>query len=390
MKMNKFFMLGLAGLAFAACNNEENVVDNSQIKGAVTINIKAPALTRTSDATQGVDGSTVLVEPQENQNVVISLTDNNDTYTISLTKDQWDNGEKVTFWGIENPQSVTVSMNGGVATYNDVDITGLQQMPVAIPVYGSASSADFTTDGTSKVPSSYTTVDEDHQGGPKGYDKDATYQMWQVTVQLEIPVARLEVSGITHAHVLPADADDCKYATLKIAGVYLDNAKKTDAGNRIDVYPAEGAGTGSEIAFLSEMITPAENFLDGSIWPAAIESKAQAYAFNFYGATDQEITAATTEEAKKALNPKFKIYFTNATGNGEAVSTPRYAMITNYKDTDNNPLVLQNGYIYRILSAELSDENIIGDESGNTLIGVEVTVEEATWTVKTIEADWAE
>lgn len=390
MKMNKFFMLGLAGLAFAACNNEENVVDNSQIKGAVTINIKAPALTRTSDATQGDDGSTVLVEPQEGQNVVISLTDNNDTYTISLDKDQWNAGNQVTFWGIENPQSVTVSMNGGVATYDAVDINTLQQMPVAIPVYGSASSADFTTDGTSEVPNSYDDVDAEHQKGSEGYDKDATYQMWQVTVQLEIPVARLEVSGIAHAHVLPADADDCKYATLKIAGVYLDNAKKTGAGTRMDVYPAEGAGTGTEIAFLSEMITPAEDFLHGGTWPAAIDDKAQAYAFNFYGATEQEKEAATSDDAKKALNPKFKIYFTDATGNGELVSTPRYAMITNYRDTDNNPLVLENGYIYRIIRAELSDENIIGDESGNTLIGVEVTVERASWTVKTIEADWAE
>lgn len=28
MRMNKFFMLGLAGLAFAACNNEE-VIDTA-------------------------------------------------------------------------------------------------------------------------------------------------------------------------------------------------------------------------------------------------------------------------------------------------------------------------------------------------------------------------
>ena len=28
MKLNKFFMLGLAGLAFAACSNEENSGNN--------------------------------------------------------------------------------------------------------------------------------------------------------------------------------------------------------------------------------------------------------------------------------------------------------------------------------------------------------------------------
>ncbi|WP_300814601.1 hypothetical protein [uncultured Bacteroides sp.] len=385
MKWNKYLMLGLAGLAFAACSNEEDAVNNSQISGAVSIKIQAPTLTRTSNATSD-DVSSVEVVPQEGSKVIIKLDADKGSNTIELTPEQWNAGQDVTFWGVENPKSVTVSMNGGAATYDEVDITTLQQMPVAIPVYGSASAADFTTDGTSDVPNSYEDVDSDHQKGPNGYDKDATYQMWQVEVTLEIPVARLEVSGITHQHTLTADAASCKYSQLNIAGVYLDNVKKTGEGTRTDVYFEAGNGSGTEIAFLKDPISPAENFLNGGSWPAA----GQAYAFNFYAPTEQEITAATTDDAKKALNPKFKIYFTDALGSGDAVSTPRYAMITNYKDSDNNPLVLQKGHIYRIVRAELTDENIIGDEEGNTLIGVEVTVTEATWTVKTIEADWAE
>lgn len=55
-----------------------------------------------------------------------------------------------------------------------------------------------------------------------------------------------------------------------------------------------------------------------------------------------------------------------------------------------NSIILQNGHIYRIVDATLDDKNIIGDEGGNTLVGVEVTVKEAEWTVETIEADWAE
>ena len=68
-------------------------------------------------------------------------------------------------------------------------------------------------------------------------------------------------------------------------------------------------------------------------------------------------------------------------------------MITKYKETAENGggeiTKFEPGHIYRITSAQLTDENIIGDEGGNTLYGVEVTVEEATWNVKTIEADWA-
>lgn len=388
MKLSKCLFLAFAGLGLFACSNEEDAVNNSQISGAVAIKIQAPTLTRAVAAT-GDGVSSVKVVPQEGSKVIITLTADQGTNSIELTPEQWAQGQEVTFWGVKNPQSVTVSMNGGVDTYDGVSITTLQQMPEAIPVYGSADAADFTTDGSSDVPNSYTDVDQSHQTGPEGYDKTATYQMWQAEVQLEIPVARLEVSGITHIHTLPTDQASCKYKELKIAGVYLDNVKKTGAGNRTDVYFEEGKGSGLELAFLTEAISPAEDFLHGGSWPAVIEGKTQAYAFNFYAPTETEITGATTDDAKKALNPKFKIYFTDAKGSSIEVSTPRYAMITNYKDSENNPLVLQRGHIYRITSAELTDENIIGDEEGNTLIGVEVTVEEATWTVKTIEADWA-
>ena len=65
-------------------------------------------------------------------------------------------------------------------------------------------------------------------------------------------------------------------------------------------------------------------------------------------------------------------------------------MITSYKTTSGSLLeAFVPGTIYRITNAELVDGNIIGDESGNTLYGVEVTVKEAEWSVVDITADWA-
>lgn len=41
MKLNKFFMLGLAGLAFAACSNEDEVGnDLSQNSKTITVRLK--------------------------------------------------------------------------------------------------------------------------------------------------------------------------------------------------------------------------------------------------------------------------------------------------------------------------------------------------------------
>lgn len=393
MKMNKFFMLGLAGLAFAACSNEEEISNNGITDlSAVTIKISAPEMTRSVSPATPENPSTVKVTPAQGTTVNIILESSGGTQTINLTPDQWTDGQTVTFWNVNGPSKVSVSMNGGIASYDDIYIaTGtpnLQVLPESIPVYGETQT--FTPSTTSVTPGDYTTTGDDHQTGAAadGSDDDKTYQLYTATVNLEIPVARLEVSGIKHAHT-SADAD-CQYETLTIDGVYLDNIKPKDGEQRKDYqFVKDGSGTGDE-AILKDEING--SFLDGSTWPQAIENVAQAYAFNFYGPSEAEINAAGDDEAKQALNPKFKIYFKNATAatGQDPVLAPRYAMITNYKNTEDQSIILENGHIYRIVEATLTDDNIIGDEGGNTLAAVEVTVVEASWTVETIKADWAD
>lgn len=392
MKLNKFFMLGLAGLAFAACSNEEEVTNNG-ITGlsAVSIKIAAPEITRSVPATAD-NLTTVEVVPQKETTVTITLLSAGEPQTITLTPAQWEAGQVVTFWNVNGPSKVSVSMNGGISSYEDIKIaTGtpnLQVLPAAIPVYGETET--FAPSSTPVTPGSYNTTADDHQTGAAadGSDNNKTYQLYTAQVDLKIPVARLEVSGIHHAHILPNA--DCRYQTLTIDGVYLDNIKATDGGVRADYQFSEsGSGTGS-LAILKEAING--SFLDGREWPAPVDGVKQAYAFNFYGPTAEEISAAGSDQDKKqALNPKFKIYFAQAVAadGKDPVLAPRYAMITNYKDKEGNSIILENGHIYRIIDAELTDNNIVGDEGGNTLAAVEVTVEEAVWAVETIEADWA-
>lgn len=387
MKLNKFFMLGMAGLAFAACSNEEEIANGNPTfegTGAVSIKIASPVLTK--DVADATEGTSVEVVPAENTNVVITLTDGSTPTSISLTKAQWEAGQVVTFWNVTEPKEVTVSMNGGLASYSTVNIaTGtpnMQVSPDVIPVYGSTTT--FTPTDRNESP----TIGDDHEKGANEGDQNKKYQIYTATVQLEIPVARLEVSGIKHVDL----GEGCIFKSLTIDGVYMDNIMPTEGATRADYqFLATGTGTGAE-AILKEVISAPNNFLaESAEWPVQTEDEAtQAYAFNFYGPTAEEIAAATEEAQKQALNPKFKIYFASAEGSSDPVTEPRYAMITNYKDADGNSIVLQNGHIYRIVEAELADKNIIGDEGGNTLYGVEVTVTEATWTVETIDADWAE
>lgn len=384
MKMNKFFMLGLAGLAFAACNNEEELSNQlPEGTGAVTINIVSPAMTRSVET--GTTDNSVTVTGT----VTISLAATTGGGSITLTEEELAAQNSVTFWNVESPTKVTVTMNDGKNSYEgDAPTIFKGKAPASIPAYGETSS--FTL--TSETASPGDKGGSDYETGANGSDNSKVYQLYTASVQLAIPVARLEVSGIQHITGSHLEGD-CAYNTLTIAGVYLDNVYATGAG----VTYADGAfscasgtptdysydgehGTGIEAIWKDAAVTT--NFLTAdAVWP---ETAGQAYSYYFFGADG-------------AGNlPKFKIYFDTSLAKDEdhPLPAPRYAMITKYKETAENGggeiTKFEPGHIYRITSAQLSDENIIGDEGGNTLYGVEVTVEEATWTVKTIDAEWAD
>lgn len=385
MKMNKFFMLGLAGLAFAACNNEEDLSNQlPEGTGAVTIKIVSPALTRSIET--GTTASTVPVTGS----VTIALTAKTGTNSITLTAEQLKTQSDVTFWNVEEPKGVTVSMNDGKQSYaSDVPTIFKDKAPASIPAYGEVGADGFTL--TSDVVSPGEQGGEDYEIGAKDGDENKDYQLYKATVQLAIPVARLEVSGIQHITTSGNHtAEDCAYETLTIAGVYLDNVYATGDGvtyangafpcasGTLQNYSYDGVHGSGIKAILSDKATPTDFLTQDQVWPAA----GQAYSYYFFGADGEDNL------------PKFKIYFdTSVAKNSESpLPAPRYAMITKYwNEGKTEPITkFEPGHIYRITSAQLSDENIIGDESGNTLYGVEVTVVEAEWTVETIEADWAE
>lgn len=377
MKLSRSLFLAFAGLGLFACSNEESVENQlPQGTGAVTIHITSPTLGRsvetgTNDAAVNVAGP-----------VTITLTAVDGSNSITLTEEQLAAQSSVTFWNVTGPQKVTVSMNGGKDNYGtDAPTLFAGIAPNAIPAYGETTS--FTLSTATGSP----TGDEVYEEGAESGDKNKVYQLYKATVKLAIPVARLEVSGIQHVNAGHSSAD-CKYKTLTIAGVYLDNVMPIGTGVAysngafsyataapVD-YSFDGVhGTGDE-AILKDEVT-ATNFLAANAtWP---EEAGKAYAYYFYGA-DNNL-------------PIFKIYFdtSEAVDPDSPLPAPRYAMITSYKELDGTPISQFNpGTIYRITNAVLTDKNIIGDEGGNTMYGVEVTVEEAAWTVKTISADWAE
>lgn len=385
MKFSKSLLWAFAGLGLFACSNEE-VVDNTQLPdgvGAVTINIVSPSMSRAI-----VDGTTATSVPVTG-NVTISLEATTGSGSIKLSTEELAEQSSVTFWNVKEPKKITVSMNGGKASYADDAPTIFTSEPAGVPAYGEVGETDITLSSTTASPGDKGGAD--YETGANSGDENKTYQLYTASVKLAIPVARLEVSGIQHITDTHATGD-CAYKTLKIAGVYLDNVYATGAGVTYasGAFPcATGAptdysydgthGTGTA-AILKDAATVTDFLTANQTWP---ETDGKAYAYYFYGA----------DGADKL--PKFKIYFSESESQDATspLPAPRYAMITSYKQTSENGggqiTKFEPGHIYRITSAKLTDENIIGDEGGNTLYGVEVTVEEAEWTVETIDADWA-
>lgn len=348
MKLNKFFMLAMAGLAMTACSNDDEMGNNLSGNGVVEVKIVAPQ----SRALETPDAST------DNK-----VTVEGDIY-VKLTADQGGDTKKVTadggvytvkFYNVQKPSKIEAWINDGdTKGMGETNISDMQIVAKSIPAYGSNDDCNLT--GTTE------TTD------------GKTYEMYATSVDLKIPVARLEISGIKHVHLAEPDKG-CKYSVLTIDGIYLDKVSTTLGGEAVD-YSWPAVEGGAPLPILRDEITePGNNFMDlAKVWPSAESGK--VYAYNFYPSESQQ--------------PLVKIYFEKAEASDaqNPVSEPRYAVIKSYNGDSNFKFVA--GKIYRITDVKLDDKNIIGDEEGNTLYGVDVTVKEAQWSIETITGQWEE
>jgi hypothetical protein len=380
MKLTKsLFMLCAAGLSLCACNSDDKL---QMPEGAGMVEVKVVDPQTRAIASEGSDGSTIDIDGDITITLYATFVDANGnevttTKTATISRSELDGEGKgvAKFWNVKTPTLVTASVNTGKQDYTTTSITTLEEvLPANIPAYG-----EIVPSLTTNTASPDLVGDDDNVNANSG-DNTKKYQVYTAAIQMEIPVARLEVSGIKLAA-------STKYTSLTLTGVYLDNVREngskwdngfgTYAAAPKDYAFATDKGTG-EIAILSDEVA---TVLTGATLPAS----PQVYAYNFYAAP----TDYTGNDM--SYNPSFKLYF--ATGaSSETVSFPRFAFIRNYyaDDAKTQPIVLKNGHVYKITSATLTDQNIIGDESGNTLYGVDVTVTEAVWSVVPTYADWAD
>lgn len=355
MKWNKYLMLGLAGLAFAACSNEEELTGtNLSSNGVVEVRIVNPTTRMYSGASTD---SEIIVEPAPSKEgepgkYTIKLSAAAGDATKEVTKAELESTSGVVkFWNVKNPSKIEVWINeGDTKALGTVSIETIQDYePKYYPAYGS--SENFALTGTTET------------------NDGKTYEMYKTEVELKLPVARLEVSGIKHV-----DTDPCTYSELTIDGIYLDKISLKEGSDFEDYcMPAITSDDGTTLVDAPILQYPINgNFLaDGAVWP----NDGSCYGFYFYPNSNQM--------------PILKIYFANAThvnDPDQVYSEPRYAVVKSYNGSENYQF--EKGKIYRITDVELEDSNIIGDEEGNNYYGVNVTVVEAKWSTVDLTAGW--
>ena len=379
MKLRKGLFMLCAGLSLCACSSDDetSVLDK---EGAVEVTIVPPVAARS--LTEGSTGNDNKIKVTGDMYVTLTYGEGgNTTVTKKIASDS--QSKSVKFWGISKPKSVSVTMNGGIESYSETSITAkstktqsyvdeagtshsdtnisfdMQATPSNIPVYGIT--GDFTL-----------TSDIETNNG-------TNYQMYTASVELVIPVARLEIS------VLRQNASTL-FSAMNLKGIYLDNIKSTGDGNySIDYKHPTDESTSAQnqtTALLYDTNDPVIAFTNqNTIAP----NNTQYYAYNFYG-WDGNI-----ETKDSAENPEVKLYFTGVTAvQGQpAVPANQYAIINQYKNTNDQVITLQNGKIYKIVEIGLADTNVGPVESGEDIAyAVTATVVEAVWDIETITGVW--
>lgn len=356
MKLNKFFMLGLAGLAFAACSNEDEVGnDLSQNSKTITVKIE------TGGYTTRASGNEAWTNGANNQSqitvntVTLYLLDKDgaivDTKTLANKLSDTFHGVSGTVTKIAavancQPTASGTWANVVVETFDVADYQTAENAPVY------AEAVDITYKNT------------DTQDG---------YPMYEATLQLVTKMSRIELSGNLQCTNLTESA--YKTLTLEYVGINRANTKFTLKGIGSDPHPVTDnlpgfPDTGTPTAFYDAAATPAP-VLDDKNTSVALGT---SYGYSVCGMP--ELLLRFDSEPIDNVTEGYIIY------------DPAYLKITGFKTADGNVVAMEPGKIYQITDLEFTEENITTLEKDKICITATVSV--APWDIVAVEPSYGE
>lgn len=363
MRLNKYFMLGLAGLAFAACSNDDDVTDLSENGAMVKVNINTSAQTRTKNpSTSGDDGNTVEVEVEK---VTLTLTagqvsgSGSVTFTTDGEKSALEKANDYVFTGVRNPSKLEVSINDGKAAawaLMDVFNVGLKT-----PMY--AAETDFGT--PTRI-----------EGQPDTYNVEFTMQH---------ELALLEFSNIKHVET---SGNPCYFTTINFDGLFMNNIQLTEGTTNLGKYTDWVNASNENAAPTFDKIADADkNFKEeGKVWPAS-----GCYAYNIFPGLPK-LTLCFSD----IVVSEGKIW-SNVNKKGYATVEKYKLNLTGLTDAQKKDLGVDGegyisefkaGYVYRINKIDVNDEAIGPTIEGGEDVNIVAEITATPWTLVSGTVDW--
>lgn len=357
MKLNKFFMLGLAGLAFAACSNEDEVGnDLSQNSKTITVKIETGGYTtRASGDEAWTDGTNNNQSPITVNTVTLYLLDKDGAIVDTKILE---NKSSDTFHGV----SGTVTKIAAVANCQPT-ASGTWANVVA----ETFDVADYQT--AENAPVYAEAVDITY----KNTDTQEGYPMYEATLQLATKMSRIELSGNLQCTNLAESA--YKALTLEYVGINRANTKFTLRGIGSDPHSVTDnlpgfPDTGTPTAFYDAAAAPAP-VLSNKNTSVALGT---SYGYSVCGMP--ELLLRFDSEPIDNVTEGYIIY------------DPAYLKITGFKTADGNVVAMESGKIYQITDLEFTEEDITTLEKDK--ICITATVRVAPWDIVAVEPSYGE
>lgn len=337
MRFIKFFSIAAAVLAVASCNKQiEQPVDGDLTEVTVNVALPGNVATKAIDTPTQDQGTTpVLID-----DVAVTLYYAGGSETKSVKNKEIDfkggNTASVVFTAHNSPYKVEVSVNGG--TKDNLTLAQINET-------GKGLYAKMFASTTNLVP---------------GEDNTAT-----ASIEVEHRYSRIEISGIYHKDT----GDDCMFATINFAGLYLNNVAETEKA-AASTYPNfDGAN-----ASVKDVAT--DNFKDTD-FDNSLPAAGQCYAYNVF----------TTDGS----TPEIVLVFNGITGVDDAhLGDTRYATITKFINSkDKSPITeFVKGTIYRITDVAVADEYTSTTPEGPVDVTLTATVTVLPWNIVDTEIGW--
>lgn len=374
-------MLGLAGLAFAACSSDDEVTSAGLDGDAVVrVNIVTAGSTRAVDDpitdVNGDNKQDVEIDPQKG--IVITLVAEQGG-TIQRFESVAD-AEGYVFKNVRNPKSISVSINGG--TEEELKFKDIHNVGLKAPMF--ASTTNFG------VPTEVENPDKDN----------AKIKQYTVNLTPEHKLALVEFSNIKHIDTdVEGKPIECAFKTINLNGVFLNEIKETESTPELLFTAWTGDNSAkannadqyldSQKQMIFEKIGEnGENFIeDGKQWPET----GKCFAYNIIGKTTPKLTLSFNNIATK---PGYDFY------NG---LTEGYAVVKRYK-LNNVPeefrkeldlevgdyiKTFKPGFVYRINEINVPDRaigpSIKGGEDVQILVA---TVTVHPWKLVSGTVEW--